>query len=213
MKHVLFVIAALMLVTPAFAQDADPGEEAAKKAEVKHREEVTSDIVSLSDQLDAAQSGDAAAQYNLGMRYYNGDGVGKDLKSAAMWLAKAADQGDMDAQASLGTMYQKGEGVPQSDQDAFRWYLQSAQQGNRVAQYNLATMYASGRGTRANNAQAYFWLTLAASMGGNDIDALMSSLEGRMTEAQIADIKKKAEAWEPNVRDTMPLSDIPDAPQ
>lgn len=206
MKHVLFMTAALMIATPAIAQDEGA-------APQKHTEEVTSDVVSLSDQMQSAQEGSVTAQYNLGMRYYNGDGVDKDYKSAAMWLDKAANQGDMDAQASLGTMYQKGQGVAQDEQQAFRWYLQSAQQGNHIAQYNLATLYASGRGTRPNNAEAYFWLLLCTGIGGDDVDALKSSIEGRMTEAQIDAIKKRAESWEPTVRETAPVpTELPPSP-
>jgi TPR repeat protein len=36
---------------------------------------------------------DAGAQFNLGVRYYNGEGVAKDLEKAAYWYTKAAEQG------------------------------------------------------------------------------------------------------------------------
>lgn len=206
MKYVLFVTTALMLSAPAFAQDSADPDAAAKQAEILKREQDTSAAVALSEQMDAAQQGDVAAQYNLGMRYFKGDGVTQDYKSAAMWLRKASDAGDMDAQASLGTMFQKGTGVAQDDHEAFRLYIQAAQQGSHTAQYNLATMYASGTGTRQNDAEAYFWILLSgATMGGDNLDTLQSSLEGRLSEAQVAAIKKRADAWEPKVRDTQQL--------
>ena len=52
---------------------------------------------SVKKYLAAAKAGDAAAQYNLGVCYYNGDGVPKDLTQAAYWFRKSAEQGDADA--------------------------------------------------------------------------------------------------------------------
>jgi TPR repeat protein len=40
-----------------------------------------------------AERGDAAAQYNLGVCYHNGDGVEEDAKEAVKWFRKAAAQG------------------------------------------------------------------------------------------------------------------------
>jgi TPR repeat protein len=41
----------------------------------------------------AAEQGNAAAQYNLGMCYYKGLGVRQDYNEAMRWLRKAAEQG------------------------------------------------------------------------------------------------------------------------
>lgn len=48
-----------------------------------------------------AQEGHARAQYELGLAYYRGDGVEKDLAKAREWLAHAAEQGDRDATVLL----------------------------------------------------------------------------------------------------------------
>ena len=39
-----------------------------------------------------AANGSEAAQFNLGLMYYNGQGVPKDYKKAAKWYRMAADQ-------------------------------------------------------------------------------------------------------------------------
>jgi TPR repeat protein len=39
---------------------------------------------------NAAAEGNAAAQYNLGLRYRDGDGVPMNTNAATMWLQKAA---------------------------------------------------------------------------------------------------------------------------
>lgn len=49
----------------------------------------------------AAEQGDADAQYNLALKFKNGQGVNKDLSEARRWFQKAADQGDEDAKEQL----------------------------------------------------------------------------------------------------------------
>ncbi len=58
-----------------------------------------------------AQSGDAGAQYEVGLRFAEGRGINRDLKSAAGWFNKAASQGFAPAQYRLGSSYEKGLGV------------------------------------------------------------------------------------------------------
>jgi len=54
-----------------------------------------------------AEQGNTKAQFNLGVMYYQGQGVPKDYKEAARWFRKAAEQGNADAQFNLGLMYYK----------------------------------------------------------------------------------------------------------
>ncbi len=49
----------------------------------------------------AANQGDAAAQYNLGVCYYNGEGVTQNKTEAARLFRLAATQGDEDAKKAL----------------------------------------------------------------------------------------------------------------
>lgn len=51
-----------------------------------------------------AANGDAAAQYNLGNRYYFGEGVTKDYAEAIRWYRKAAEQGQDKAKRRLNEM-------------------------------------------------------------------------------------------------------------
>ena len=84
----------------------------------------------------AADQGNAQAQYNLGVRYDNGEGVPQDYKAAARWYRLAADQGHAKAQTNLGVMYDNGEGVPQDYKKAHMWYNISAANGNESARKN-----------------------------------------------------------------------------
>ena len=53
------------------------------------------------DEMKAlAEQGIAAAQFNLGVMYDNGEGVPENDAEAVKWYRKAADQGDADAQTT-----------------------------------------------------------------------------------------------------------------
>ena len=49
----------------------------------------------------SAEQGDATAQYNLGVCYYNGQGVAQDNKKAVYWFTKSVEQGNADAIGAL----------------------------------------------------------------------------------------------------------------
>jgi TPR repeat protein len=83
------------------------------------------------------ESENAAAQYNLGVKYYNGsDGMPKDYAKASELYFRAASKGHVLAKNNLGVMYRKGLGVPQSEERAFTLYLEAASEGCAIAQYN-----------------------------------------------------------------------------
>ena len=66
------------------------------------------DVSDFRENLQAAAQGNAAAQYNLGVMYANGEGVPKDDAQAVQWYRKAAEQGDAKAQYKLGVMDANG---------------------------------------------------------------------------------------------------------
>ncbi len=53
------------------------------------------------------EQGDAAAQFNLGLMYYKGNGVIQDYTRAHMWWNIAASQGHEDAMRSRGIVEKK----------------------------------------------------------------------------------------------------------
>ena len=110
----------------------------------------------------AADQGTAAAQFDLGVRYRDGQGVPRDDAEAIRWFRLAADQGDGHAQRVLGFMSVHGRGVPQDDTEAVRWFRLAADQGDAGARYNLGVMYANGQGVPRDDTEAVRWYRLAA---------------------------------------------------
>jgi hypothetical protein len=83
----------------------------------------------ISDLIRKAEQGDAEAQYNLGMLYYEGHGVRQDYAAARQWWEQAAAQGNAAAQYYLSVLYDKGQGVPQDYATARQWFEKAAAQG------------------------------------------------------------------------------------
>ena len=80
-----------------------------------------------------AKGGDARAQFNLGVRYYKGQGVLQDYRKAFELTSKAAAQGYAEAQYSLGAMYERWQGVPQNYVMAHMFWNLAAAQGYKKA--------------------------------------------------------------------------------
>ena len=87
---------------------------------------------------NAAEKEDVAAQYNLGVCYYNGQGVTQDFVQAVYWFQRAAEQGFAQAQNDLGVCYYNGQGVPQNTDLAAQWWFEAAMKGNEIAKGNLS---------------------------------------------------------------------------
>ena len=92
----------------------------------------------------AADQGLISAQSNLGVCYFNGQGVNQDYDQAVFWYQKAADQGLISAQNNLALCYVKGTGVSQSHSMAAYWYKKAAEQGDAEAQVQLGILYKNG---------------------------------------------------------------------
>jgi TPR repeat protein len=110
-----------------------------------------------------AESGNVDAQFNLGVSYYQGDGVLRDVHKAEKWFRKAAEQGDAGAQHNLGAMYYEGDGVPQNATEAEKWFRLAAEQGLANHQYVLAIIYLYGEIIPQNLSKAERWLRKAAN--------------------------------------------------
>jgi TPR repeat protein len=76
------------------------------------------DSLATGEYRMAAEQGDALAQYNLGLKYENGEGVKKDINEAENWLHKAARQGYKAAQDELKKNQKERARVQRSTQRA-----------------------------------------------------------------------------------------------
>ncbi len=73
-------------------------------------------------------------EFDLGLKYQNGDSMHQDHAKAAYWFRRAAERGEAPAQARLGLIYEKGLGVPQNNILAHMWSNLAVLQGNEDAE-------------------------------------------------------------------------------
>lgn len=120
------------------------------------------DKVSAAKHLQtAANTGDAVAQFNLGVAYASGDGVTASEKKAIDLWQKAAAQGYPPAQYELALYYLNKKQASK----AAPLLKNLADKGDAAAQYNYAMMLGKGDGVKANPQEAARYLSLAAAQG------------------------------------------------
>ena len=144
-----------------------------------------------------AEQGLAAAQFNLGLLYANGQGVPKDDAQARQWYEKAAAQGHPEAQVNLGILLVYGRGVTQDYKIAAYWLRLSANQGNDLAQRKLGLMYERGDGVQQDYVRAYMWYSLGAAKGVEAGARLRDAIAKQMDPDQIAEAQQLAREWKP----------------
>ncbi len=121
---------------------------------------------SLPSLIARAEAGEVEAQMELGRRYIEGAGVGRNQTEAAKWLMRAAEQGDAQAQFNVGVMYERGVGVAADLPKALDFYRKSAAQNTPMALHNLALLHSADQpGMKANPVQARRLMTQAAELG------------------------------------------------
>lgn len=118
-------------------------------------------ISNLSSLTERAESGDIAAQVELGKVYLAQEKFG----DACVWLHRAAEAENAEAQCLYGSLLAEGLGVDQDEEAAAYWLLKSAQQGNSGAQVLLAQSFESGSGVPTNRGAAATWYLKAAEQG------------------------------------------------
>ena len=97
------------------------------------------------------------SEYEKGVCYFQGYGIGQDFSKAVKMWKKAAKKGHVKAEFSLGYCYANGVGVEKDIAEAMAWYQEAAEQGDADAQFNLGLMYDEGRGVPQDYREAVAW--------------------------------------------------------
>jgi TPR repeat protein len=141
-----------------------------------------------------ANQGDADAQFNLALLYFQGTGTPQDTKQAVYWYTKAAEQGHVNAQYFLGSLYLEGHGeeAPQDTKKAIYWLTKAAEQGHVNAIYSMGHIYHYGHGEEVPHdyKQAFFWYTKAAEQGHYFAKRERDKMLETMSQSQIEEVQK-----------------------
>lgn len=124
--------------------------------------------VSLKWFRQAAQQGEADAQFNLGRLYAS----------------------------EVDGAYKKARAAPANDVEALKWYRRSAEQGHTQAQVKLGTLYAKGSSKVPRDPiQGYKWMSLAASSGEQTAQKLLTMSAASMKPEQVREAESLAKEW------------------
>jgi uncharacterized protein len=130
--------------------------------------------------LALANTGDAEAEYHVGMMHNNGIGTGKDPAQAFQWFQKSAAAHDPLGAYKLGCYYDgQFPGVVKTDpNEALKYKLIAAQAGYALAQHDVALLYYR----QGNMEEAVTWMKMSGDQGYDGALLKLSTLyrDGKM---------------------------------
>jgi uncharacterized protein len=147
---------------------------------------------------EAAQQGDADAQYNLGCLYVRGEGVPQNRALAIEWFQRAADQDDLDATIWLFSANPQTDDsrkkffskklrssskfhitfvAQRSDGQAMRWPCATDEKDGAVIEFKIGVMYENGgMGLPQDDKQAAEWYRRASERNFADAQTKLAYL-------------------------------------
>jgi localization factor PodJL len=143
----------------------------------------------------AADKGQAVAQYRLGTMYERGQGVAADSAKAIHWYEMAASQGNRKAMHNLAVAYASGPVTKRNMTESARWFTKAAGLGLSDSQFNLAVLYERGEGVPQSLADAYKWYAIAAATGDAEAKTRMGVLETQLNAIDRAAAGKAATSF------------------
>ncbi|MDB5733675.1 MAG: hypothetical protein JWN16_312 [Alphaproteobacteria bacterium] len=140
----------------------------------------------------AAEKGQAVAQYRLGTLYERGQGVPTDAAKAAHYYELAANQGNRKAMHNLAVSFASGTARGKNMAEAGRWFAKAAALGLSDSQFNLAVLYERGDGVPQSLLDAYKWYSIAAAAGDTESKSRLAVLQTQLSDSDKAAANKSA---------------------
>ena len=146
----------------------------------------------------AANRNQPAAQYRLAKLYESGTGVAKDPITARELIERAARGGNRIAMHDLGNYHAYGQGgLDRNMGEALDWFTKAAERGVVDSQFNVAFLREGNEGVPADIETALFWYHIAARQGDQGAPDRIAILSEQMNTATQADIKSRADRFNP----------------
>jgi len=105
---------------------------------------------------DAADLGNADAQYRVALMYRDGFGVEKNNSESLKYFEFSGNNGNLRAMQYLGDAYLNGI-IDFDEKKSFWWHLKAAERGNPTSQYQIAVMYRDGNGVEKDDRLSESW--------------------------------------------------------
>lgn len=146
----------------------------------------------------AANRNQPAAQYRLAKLYESGTGITKDPITARELIERAARGGNRIAMHDLGNYNAYGQGGLDRDMgEALDWFTKAAERGVVDSQFNVAFLREGNEGVPADLETALFWYHIAARQGDQGAPDRIVILSEQVDRETLADIKSRADQFNP----------------
>jgi len=141
MKHLIYCL--LLAVGAAHAQTAEKTIRICDASGCSERARSSSTFNASTDleadkrlsALVAVAEKDPRGAFDLGLRYFRGDGVAQNTYQALQWMRSAGERGELRAQSALGRFYLAGvEEMGADPAEAERWLTMAAGRGDQEAE-------------------------------------------------------------------------------
>jgi TPR repeat protein len=106
--------------------------------------------------------------------------------------------GGADSQILVGYACETGKGTEKDPAKAVEWYRKAAEQGHPKAFGLLGEKYRLGLGVPRDLIRANMFYTLGLRRGEAHLGDIVRALERELSEADIAESQRLADAWEAN---------------
>ena len=133
--------------------------------------------------LQEAYLGSADAQFNVGVLYVEGKGLGENRGEAVFWFTRAARQNHREAQYNLGHLLLEEKEDLGKIKEGVGWWYKSADNGFPIAQFNYGRALFYGVGIEENRPAARQWFERAASGGNERAATFIEQHQGEFIEA------------------------------
>lgn len=113
--------------------------------------------------------------YHLGVMFYNGLNVERNINKAIFWFEIAAERGNQPAQSAIWKLYRQKKDYTH----AHKWLIKAAETGETEAQVMLVRAFLFGEGCDRDSDQAYRWAIRANKQRSDALDDLLRELRAR----------------------------------
>lgn len=139
--------------------------------------------------LQEANSGNALAQHELGIRLLLGEGMSADTAQAVKWIKLAADQNLSAAAYNYGILLMNGWGVDWNPFEAFKYFNLAASKGMPQAQYVTGILFTDNLIVPRNWEKAYYLINLARENGYKVEEDVLNELASKVRPSFIDSIR------------------------
>ncbi len=149
----------------------------------------------------AADQGHHRAEYQVGLSFLNGRGVGRSESGALVWFRRAVGGGVPEAMFHLGNAYRFGlGGINVSEGLALEWYENAVEDGYSPATHDVVELYLAGArraaeagdrdSARAEIVAAIAWYERGVKLGDPEVSyAFAKNLHGGFGDLTVADVR------------------------